>query len=366
MEGLSATRTRLDPAVFRLPVERMRDGWYSDAYFVQTKALLEHEGHRPRVLMQVFQKKESFCGGIDEAIAVLKLAAGERGGDGSWEPGWDRLEVAALHEGERIAPFETVMTIAGPYHLFAHLETVYLGCLARRSLIMANVATVVAAAQGKPIFYFPARHDHWLVQTGDGWGAYIAGTEGVSTDAQASWWGGRGIGTVPHALIAAYGGDTALAARKFADRYAADMNVTVLVDFENDSVRTALEVAEALGPELWGVRLDTSDKLVDRALWHEMGEFAPTGVNARLVEKVRTGLDGAGHPDVRIVASGGFDAQRIGEFEAAGVPVDAYGVGSSLIRGANDYTADIVDVDGRPCAKVGRHVRPNPRLERVP
>src|SRR5439155_49320 len=81
-----------------------------------------------------------------------------------------------------------------------------------------------------------------------------------------SWWGGRGVGTVPHGLIAAYGGDTVAAATKFADHFAGEMNVTVLVDFENDSVRTALEVAGALGDRLWGVRLDTSEALVDKAL----------------------------------------------------------------------------------------------------
>ncbi len=285
--------------------------------------------------------------------------------DGNWIEGWDQLAVHALHEGDRIAPRETVMTIEGDYTLFAHLETVYLGSLARRSLIMRNVREVVEAARGKQILYFPARHDHWLVQTGDGWSAHVAGSVGVSTDAQASWWGGRGVGTVPHGLIAAYGGDTVKAAVKFADRFRHDMNITVLVDFENDSVRTALEVAEALGPKLWGVRLDTSEQLVDRCLWEEMGGFRPTGVNPRLVEKVRGALDAAGYTDVRIVVSGGFDAQRIREFEAAGVPVDAYGVGSSLIRGENDFTADVVLLDGRPCAKVGRRYQPNPRLELV-
>ena len=119
----------------------------------------------------------------------------------------------ALREGDAIAPWETVMTIEGPYAAFAHLETVYLGCLARRTLVMRNVADVVEAARGKPILFFPARHDHWLVQTGDGWAAHVAGAIGVSTDAQASWWGGRGVGTVPHGLIAAYGGDTVAAAR---------------------------------------------------------------------------------------------------------------------------------------------------------
>jgi nicotinate phosphoribosyltransferase len=356
---------RLDPAIFRLPVEKIREGYYSDAYFVHTKTLLEAEGHHPRVLMQVFQKQHSVLGGIDEAIAVLRTSAGHAEADGTWVDGWPALTVRALHEGDRIEPRETVMTIEGDYALFAHLETVYLGCLARRSLIMRNVTEVVQAARGKPIFYFPARHDHWLVQTGDGWGAHVAGAIGVSTDAQASWWGGRGIGTVPHGLIAAYGGDTVKAARKFADRFHAEMNITVLVDFENDSVRTALAVADALGPELWGVRLDTSEQLVDRTLLDEMGAFKPTGVNRRLVEKVRAALDAAGHPGVRIVASGGFNAARINEFEQAGVPVDAYGVGSSLIRGQNDFTADVVMVDGRPCAKVGRRYTPNPRLSAV-
>jgi nicotinate phosphoribosyltransferase len=354
-------RSRLDPAIFRLPVDRIREGYYSDAYFVHTKSLLEADGHHPRVTMQVFQKHDSLLGGVDEAIAVLKLCAGGVGPDRGWINGWEELVVHALHEGDRIAPRETAMTIEGDYSLFAHLETVYLGCMARRSLIMRNVAEVVEAARDKPIFYFPARHDHWLVQTGDGWSAHVAGAIGVSTDAQASWWGGRGIGTVPHGLIAAYGGDTVRASLKFADRYAADMNITVLVDFENDSVRTAVEVAEALGPRLWGVRLDTSEQLVDRSLEAD----GLRGVDPRLVENVRRGLDGAGFTDVRIVASGGFTAARIREFEAAAVPVDAYGVGSSLIRGENDFTADVVLVDGRPVAKAGRAYAPNARLQRV-
>lgn len=356
---------RLPSATFNLPLERIRDGYYSDAYFVNTKHLLEHDGHHPRALMQVFQKRRSVLGGIDEAIAILRECSGSRAPDGSWIGGWDELEVHALYEGDEIAPWETALTIEGDYSLFAHLETVYLGALARRTLIMRNVREVVEAAAGKQIFYFPARHDHWLVQTGDGWAAHIAGAIGVSTDAQASWWGGRGIGTVPHGLIAAYGGDTVLAARKFADRYAGEMNVTVLADFENDSVATSLAVADALGDDLWGVRLDTAGTLVDRSLWEDMGDFDPRGVNPRLIEKVRSALDAAGHSRVRIVASGGFDAARIREYERLGIPVDAYGVGSSLIRGDNDFTADVVKIDGRDCAKAGRSYRPNPRLERV-
>jgi nicotinate phosphoribosyltransferase len=356
---------RLSPETFRLPIERIRDGYYSDAYFNYTKELLEHESRNPRVTMQVFQRKESILGGVDEALAVLRQCAGRRLDDGRWEHGWDALDVRALREGDAIAPWETVMTIDGPYPLFAHLETVYLGCLARRTLIMRNVAEVVEAAHGKPILFFPARHDHWLVQTGDGWAAHVAGAIGVSTDAQASWWGGRGVGTVPHGLIAAYGGDTVAAASAFARRYSHDMNVTVLVDFVNDSVRTALDVARALGPDLWGVRLDTSDRLADLSLQRIHGEHAQKGVAPELVELTRDELDSNGFDDVRIVVSGGFDAERIRAFEEAGVPVDAYGVGTSLLRGSNDYTADVVRVDGAPCAKVGREERPNLRLELV-
>ena len=358
---MERTRTkRLPPEIFELPVEKMREGYYTDAYFTHARATLLEDGRRPRVVMQVFQKHESYLGGMDEAIAILKLCSDD----------WDDLTVHALYDGDRISPYETVMTVEGDYTAFAPLETLYLGVLARRTLITSNVVRVLEAANGKPIIFMPARHDHHLVQTGDGYAAHIAGKVvgipiGVTSDAQASWWGGKGVGTVPHSLIAAYGGNTVLAATKFAEWAPEDLNVTVLVDFENDSVATALEVARALGPRLWGVRLDTSEALVDRSLWNELGDFKPTGVNERLVRKVREALDRDGFERIKIVVSGGFTVEKILEFEARGVPVDSYGVGSSLIRGSNDFTADVVLTDGRPSAKAGRSYRPNPRLELV-
>jgi nicotinate phosphoribosyltransferase len=354
------TRTRLSPEIFDLPVEKMRAGWYTDAYFNHARAALLHDATHPRVLMQIFQKRNAWLGGMDEAIAILKLCADD----------FDGLEIRALYDGDRMEPYEPVMHIEGDYTTFAHLETPVLGTLARRTLITTNVVHVLEAANGKQIIFMPARHDHHRVQTGDGYAAYVAGQIvgaeiGVTTDEQASWWGGSGIGTVPHSLIASFGGDTVLAARKFADWARPEMNVTVLVDFENDSVRTALEVADALGDRLWGVRLDTSEALVDKSLWNEMGDFRPTGVNERLVWKVRDALDERGYDRVRIVVSGGFTVEKIRFFEEKGVPVDAYGVGSSLIRGSNDFTGDIVLTDGKPSAKVGRSYRENPRLELV-
>jgi nicotinate phosphoribosyltransferase len=360
MSTTRATRSRLDPEIFDLPVEKMRAGYYTDAYFNHARATLLDDGRRPRVVMQVFQKNHAYLGGMDEAIAILKLCSED----------WDPLTVRALYDGDRIEPYETVMTIEGDYTLFAHLETLYLGVLARRTLITSNVVRLVEAANRKPIIFMPARHDHHRVQTGDGYAAFVAGRItgaeiGVTTDEQASWWGGRGIGTVPHSLIAAYGGETVLAAQKFADWAPADMRVTVLVDFDNVSVETALAVARALGDRLWGVRLDTSESLVDFSLVEEMGDFRPTGVNERLVRKVRDALDANGFERVKIVVSGGFTVEKIREFERRGVPVDAYGVGSSLIRGANDFTADVVVTDGEPSGKFGRRLRENARLEPV-
>ncbi|HLB54587.1 MAG TPA: hypothetical protein VJK71_05725 [Gemmatimonadales bacterium] len=348
-------RPRLDPGIFHLPVERMRAGYYSDKYFTRAREIVLADGVRPQVTMQIFGKVSAFLGGIDEAIAILKLCAIE----------WDDLEVWALHDGDPIEPWETVLLIEGPYDAFAHLETLYLGVLARRTRVGTNTRRVVDAARPKEVMFFPARHDHWLVQTGDGYAAHIAGAIGVSTDAQASWWGTEGVGTVPHALIAAYGGDTVLATRKFAQHIDPTVRLVTLVDFENDCVGTSIRVAEALGGRLYGVRIDTSEMLVDRSVIPQMGTFRPSGVCPQLVWNVRHGLDQAGFTQVKIIVSGGFTVEKIQEFARLGVPADAYGVGSSLFQGRFDFTADVVRVEGRPLAKVGREYRPNPRLERV-
>jgi nicotinate phosphoribosyltransferase len=348
-------RRRLDPQVFDLPVAKMRAGYYSDKYFVRSRDILLAEGYRPRVTMQVFGKSSAFLGGIDEAIAILKQCAVE----------WSELKVWALYDGDEVQPWETVLLIEGPYDAFAHLETLYLGVLSRRTRVGTNTRRVVEAAAPKEVLFFPARHDHWLVQTGDGYAARVAGAIGVSTDAQASWWGSEGVGTVPHALIAAYAGDTVAATRKFADHVGPGARLISLVDFHNDCVRTSLEVAEALGDRLYGVRLDTSEMLVDRSLWQDMGQFRPTGVNPHLVWNVRRALDRAGYPKVKIFVSGGFTAEKIRDFERTGVPVDGYGVGSSLFEGRYDFTADIVLLEGKPAAKVGRTFRPSSRLEEV-
>lgn len=348
---------RLDPSIFQLPIEKMRDGLYSDKYFLYAREVLLAERDHSTVTMQVFQKKRAYLGGVDEAIAILKLCLT----DGF---SWSDIEVQALRDGDLVEPWETSMLITGPYAAFAHLETLYLGVLSRRTKVATNTRRVVEAAWPSPVMFFPARHDHWLVQTGDGYAAHIAGAIGVSTDAQASWWGSSGVGTVPHALIAAYGGDTIAAAQAFA-RTIPNVSVIPLVDFDNDSVTTSVAVARALGDRLYGVRLDTSETMVDKSIQPQMGRFKPTGVNPQLVWNVRNALDAAGFDKVKIVVSGGFDVEKIRLFADEKVPVDSYGVGSSLFKDTYDFTSDVVLREGKPVAKAGRGYNPNPRLERV-
>ena len=348
-------RKRIDPSLFALPVEQIRAGTYSDAYFNSARAALRAEGREARVTWQLSAKRDGWLGGIDEAVALLKLCSDD----------FAALEVHALYEGDRVDSWDTVMTVEGDYAGFAHLETLIVGTVARRTRLCTNLRTLVDAARPKPVHYFGARSDHALLQPGDGLSAHAAGVASVSTDALGALTGRVGVGTVPHALIAAYGGDTVAATLAVAAVTPKEVPLIALVDYENDCVATSLAVARALDDRLWGVRLDTSEFMVDRSVIPEMGAFRPTGVNAALVWNVRNALDAEGFGDVKIVVSGGFDADRIQEFGDEDVPVDAYGIGASAHEGRWDFTGDVVQLDGKPQAKAGRELRPNPRLERV-
>src|SRR5262249_4479399 len=165
MQQQRVTAKRLPPEIFELPVAKMREGYYTDAYFNHTRDVLLEDGRHPRVVMQVFQKRHSYLGWIHQAIPVLKLCAGD----------WGDLSLPAVYDGDRVDPSAPVLTIEGDCTGFAQRETVYLGVLGRRTLITSNVVRVLEAANGKPIIFMPARHDHHRVQTGDGYAAYIAG-----------------------------------------------------------------------------------------------------------------------------------------------------------------------------------------------
>lgn len=348
-------KQRLSPDLFMIPVEQIKNGYFSDSYFLRTQEILVKDNHHPRVVMQVFQRQHAIVCGVDEAIAIIKKCAHNP----------DNLIIHALHDGDRIEPWETVMTIEGDLANFSHLETVYLGALSRQTKIATNVHKVVKAANGKPVLFFPSRFDHYAVQASDGYAAHIGGVYGVSTPANGSLWGADALGTIPHALIAAYGGDTVRASKAFDTHIDPQVNRVALVDFSNDCVGTSLAVAREMGNKLWAVRLDTADNLVDLSVLPHMGIFKPTGVCPQLVSNVRQALDCEGFSHVKIMVSGGFTAERIRQFETANLPVDVYAVGSSLYNDNINFTADIVMVDGQPSAKVGRSYRPNSRLTLV-
>jgi nicotinate phosphoribosyltransferase len=348
-------RKRLDPAVFQLPVERLRAGEFSDQYMAMAASVLKTARKNPRVRMQVTAKHGGWISGIDETVAILKLCVDDFGA----------LEVNALYEGDLIQAWDTVMTIDGDYSVFAHLENVYLGVLSHRSRVCSNVREIVDIARSKAVFFLGARDEHFLAQPGDGFAAMIGGAKEVCTPAQGALLNGKVVGTIPHSLISAFGGNTVTATKAIASQIPDDVRLLALVDYENDVARTAVDVARALGPRLWGVRLDTSEHMVDKSLMSQLGNFRPTGVNPQLVWNVRHALDAEGFGDVQIVVSGGFDAERVAEFEEEGVPVDAYGIGSAAYKGAFDFTADIVQVAGKPQSRAGRTQRENPKLERV-
>ena len=358
--------TRLDPSIFRLPVDRIRQGYYSDQYFVYTKALLEAEDHHPRVLMQVFQKKESVLGGIDEAIAVLKLCSGHEGEDGVWIIGLGRPRGPRAREGDQIAPRETVMTIEGDYSLFAHLETVYLGSLARRSLIMRNVlrgrrsgsrqANLLLPGPSRPLAGPDRRRLERARRRRD---RRVDRRAGVLVGRA---WDRHRPARADRRLRGRHGQGGPGVRRPLPPR---------------DERHRAGRLGERFGADRARGRRRRSGRSCGACAWTPARTSSTARCSRRWAGSSRSGSipgwsrtsaarsTSAGYPDVRIVASGGFTAERIREFEAAGIPVDAYGVGSSLIRGDNDFTADVVCVDGRPCAKVGRRYSPNPRLERV-
>ena len=445
-------RRRLPPPVFKLDVERMRRGWYTDKYFiniVHTLAELARQGYRfggrapdlsdlevdvrnievgkVEVEMQWFPRRQPSCVvvGVDKALAMLRECTGYFDEKGSFVNTFADMEVWAVHDGTE-APYEgdvlavtPVMKVRGRYRDFAILETPTLGALTRGSRVATNVYEVLKAAKGKQVLFFPARFDAHEVQAADGYAYQVAVQlfnqnfgksvpASVSTDAQGDWWGGAGGGTVAHAAIACFLGDTAEATMAVAATMPADIPRIALVDFRNDCVGTSREVIRAMFArylpllkagraeearkfKLYGVRPDTSANLRDVSVPPLGDKALDCGVNPRLVFLMREAIDQewaswglAGEDaavaerycrEVRIAVTGGFTPGKIRQFEELKVPADVYGVGSWLLSSCevhgtnNDFTADVVRVkiDGRwyDLAKIGRTAADNLMLERV-
>jgi nicotinate phosphoribosyltransferase len=439
---------RLTNDTFKLDVERMRRGWYSDKYFENINRMLTalaaegytYEGRHhnlPKgvspediatgdveVEMQWFGRRlgTTVVVGVDKALAMLKYCTGYFEGE-RFVSSADRLEVWAVEDGCTVsydgnpASILPVLRVCGRYRDFALLETPTLGSLTRSSRVATNVYETIVAARGKPVLFFPARFDLHEVQAADGYAYNIAVQRFnldhakelgpfISTDAQGDWWGGAGGGTVAHAAIASFLGDTAEAMLQFARVLPAEIPRIALVDFNNDSVRDSLYVIEALFAryrelmdagkpaeaakyKLYGVRLDTAGSIRDVSV-PPLGDPAlDLGVTPRLVFNVRRALDAAWEhwrlPEawragareychgVKIVVSGGFNPDKISKFEHLGVPADIYAVGSYLFNNngatVTDFTADVVRIkvhgEWVDMAKVGRAPCDNPDLKRV-
>jgi nicotinate phosphoribosyltransferase len=331
-------------------------GRYTDSYFTRARITCAHAGNNRRVLYQVFQRGDAVVCGIKHALDLLKQTS-------------PQVEVEGLADGDCIAPLESVLHLHGPIQELVELETVYLGLLSRMTRVATNVRAVVEAASGKPVLFFPARFDVPEAQEYDGYAAKVGGAAGASTPAGAAAFGAPAVGTMPHALIAAFKGDTVAATLALAEA-TPDRPIWALVDFENDSARTSVEAYKALkgrGLALAGVRLDTAAALVDKGV--EQAGQKLTGVNPVLVDIVRRRLDEAGGTGVKIAVSGGFNPAKIREFERAGARVDVYAVGEHAFQGSTPFTSDVVGYydNGRlvHCAKVGREYRPNPRMKRL-
>jgi nicotinate phosphoribosyltransferase len=435
---------RLTNATLRLDVEGLRRGVYSDKYFENVVTVLNgvrtsgytYSGKPMRdipgdprniktgdmpVEAQIFNRRSpnALIAGVDAALVMLRYATGYGYSEDQFVETWNQLDVEAVEDGtftqyagdpENVMP---VIRIRGQYRDFALLETPILGVLSRGTRIATNVYRVLEVSNGKPVLFFPARFDLPEVQALDGYAYQLAVLRynsdhgrstipSVSTDAQGLWWGGRGGGTMPHAMIAMFLGDTAEAMLAFAEHTPSHVSRIALVDFDNDCVGTSIATVTAMWARyrraletsdqdamqrftLHGVRLDTSGNLRDVS----MPPDTPRGVSAALVRAVRRALDRAWESwdvparledaaktycqNVKIVVTGGFNRERIQKFEDEKVPVDIYGVGSTLLRNDSDtntdHTMDIVRVrvgyQWVDVAKVGRKPADNPNLQRV-
>ncbi|MGI8658523.1 MAG: nicotinate phosphoribosyltransferase, partial [Candidatus Limnocylindria bacterium] len=316
-----------------LPAADVLSGETADIYFERARAILAAEQLDPVVTMEIFSRGEGVLCGAEEALAYLREIFAEA--NGSVEP-----VVESLHDGDRFGSKEVVLRIHARYSAFGLYETALLGILASGSGWASAARRIVDAADPIPVIGFGARHVHPSVADQMDYASVVGGCIGASTPAGARLAGLSPTGTMPHALVLVFG-DTVRAAEAFDRHIDPEVPRIVLVDTFKDEAEESLRVAEALGDHLWGVRLDTPS---------ERGRVTP-----ELVKEVRARLDQAGHPNVKIVVSGGIDVDRIGVFKDAGAPVDSFAVGSYISKASPiDFTGDLKEIDGRPVAKRGR------------
>ncbi len=337
---------------------KLGEGFYAANYFLKSREIVEKFAPNHKVTMQFFQRTDDakLCG-VDEAIALLHTFAKSP----------QNLDIYALNDGDIIQANEPVLKVTGRYEDFGFLESMIDGILARRTSVCTNVYWVMKELNGTDIFSMADRQDDYLTQIGDGYASYVAGIRKVSTDAQGYWWGGKGVGTMPHALIELCGGDICKASDIYHKTYPNEQ-VTALIDYHNNVVHDSLMLARHLGKTLRAVRVDTSKALIDHHFDDkDTSGFDPHGVCKELIFALRKALDDEGFNWVKIIVSSSFNKDKIREWVKLGVPVDTYGVGTSFVNNMTcGFTGDLVELDGKPEAKEGRKNIPSTRLKKVP
>ena len=349
--------SRLTNKTFQFEKE-LGEGFYSANYFLKSQKIVKQNEPNHIVTMQWFQRRDdSMLCGVDEAIALIHTFA--------IDP--EELHIEALNDGDIIQSGEPVLKVTGKYENFGFLESVIDGILARRSSVATNVYNVLKVVGDTPVFSMADRQDDYHTQVGDGYATYVAGINKVSTDAQGKWWGGKGMGTMPHALIQICGGDVCKAADIYHKTFPEE-KVTALIDYHNNVVRDSLILARHLGHDLKGVRVDTSKALIDHYFDDkDTSGFDPHGVCKELIFALRKALDDEGFDYVGITVSSSFTAEKIAEWKKLGVPVGMYGVGTSFVNNMTcGFTGDLVVLDGKDEAKEGRSNYPSDRLKKVP
>lgn len=342
--------------------EAVKSGAYLAAYFPRTAEILKKNKPKNLVTMQWFQREpKAVLAGIYQAIALLKEAS----------PHFNDLKIWALNDGNIVKANEPVLKIEGHYQDFGFLEGMIDGILARNTSIATTAHQLVELVGGHRIIAMNDRADLYCNQPVDGYAAYVGGIRNFVTPAATTYLTSEAkvkvMGTMPHALIQAYNGDTLAATIAFHETFPR-VPLVSLVDYNNDCVREALIVADYFKGELWAVRLDTSTALTDKFLETNRHHYPPgahlNGVSSYLVRVVRKALDDNGHKHVKIIVSSGFNASKIADFERQKVPVDLYGVGNALSKVKIEFTGDLVLLNGLPQAKVGRHHEVSTRLQR--
>ena len=337
--------------------KRLKDGFYAANYFLKSNKIVKENCPGHIVTMQFFQRtNDAMVCGIDESIALVHEFAVHP----------EELEIYALNDGDIVSSNEPVLKITGKYENFGFLESMIDGILARRSSVATNVYRVKIALKGKDAFSMADRQDEYNTQIGDGYATYVAGIRKVSTDAQGYWWGGHGVGTMPHALIQVCGGDICKAADLYHKTFPNE-KVTALIDYHNNVVHDSLMLAKHLGYKLNAVRVDTSISLIDHYFDDkDTSGFDPHGVCKELIFALRKELDENGFDYVKIIVSSGFTYQKIEQWVNENVPVDTYGVGTSLVNNQTvGFTGDLVVLDGKNEAKEGRKNIISTRLKKV-